>query len=73
MTFINYKKKYNSVNNNIINIITNMKDNEFTGPGSVTKVFEAHYKNGLDASGNKYVTIFVKNSPAPNVIMEPRK
>ena len=46
---------------------------EFTGPGSVKRVFDYHNKNGLDASGNKYVTIFVKNSPSPNVIMEPRK
>jgi hypothetical protein len=45
-----------------------MTNEEFTGPGSVTKVFETHHKNSLDASGKKQVIVFVKNSPSPNIV-----
>jgi len=32
-------------------------DTEFTGPGSVSKVFEWHLKQELDASGTKPIII----------------
>ena len=41
---------------------------DFTGPGSVAKIFEFHAKQELDASGQVPVIKFGSLSPAPNVI-----
>ena len=46
-----------------------MTDAEFTGPGSVSKVFEWHLKQGLDASGRTPIIIKAV-SPKPKKLAD---